>query len=622
MMALLAKHSMEAVPSIRIVRPSVPQEVEDALYCALEKTPADRFRTAGEFAAALRGEIPVARRGRTGMMAAGTLPVAAPAPARSLGRLAMAGIAALVLVGGGLFAWKADARGPRSRAEGDLDPKRVAVLYFDEAGESRELTSLADGLTESLIQQLSQVPSLYVVSRNGVAPFRHVTALDSVARALKVGSLVVGQVRAADKGGVHVDVRLVDAASNTVVDEKGFDVKTKDLATLGKSVSSQVSEFLRKQIGSRIQLEERRSGTESTQAWLALQRGERRRKDADSVLAAGDAAAAGTALDAADASLAEAEREDPQWAAAPTLRATVAAQRARMLRDKPAEALVVIDSGVARAERAIALDASSADALEARGTLAYLRSQQLVKTDEAGAERALVRAEEDLSAATDANPAQASAWATLSLLYYRKQSVQQANMAAQNAYRADAYLRSADAVLTRLFWTSHDMESFPDAQRWCSEGTRRFPEKPFFTECQLWLLTTKLAPPNPSAAWDLYGKLKAVTPPAKWPVDSLRGQIVVAMVLARVPQLADSARHVLARSRASAELDPRREIAGMEAVARVFLHDYDEAITQIELYLTSNPEHARGFKTNTAWWWRDPVLQGNKRFKRLLAGIR
>jgi TolB-like protein len=530
------------------------------------------------------------------------------------------------LLAGGLAAWRAaDSRAARAagaeRAGGDLDPRRVAVLYFEDESEKRELAPLADGLTEALIGALAQVPSLYVVSRNGVAPFRGDSALDSAAHALKVGSLVVGRVRRTPRG-VHVDVRLLDVASNTDVGAQGFDVGASAVGSLGDSVTARVSEFLRKQLGTRIELAERRNATASTQAWLALQRGERLRKDADAALAAGDLEAAVSALTAADATLASAESLDAAWAEAPALRAFVAAQRGRALRARPADAKVAVDSGIAHADRALGLDPRNADALEARGTLRYLRSQQLVSTDPAGSDLALVQAEGDLVASTGANPGQASAWATLSVLYYRKQSVQQANLAAQNAYRADAYLRSADAILTRLFWTSHDMESFQDAQRWCAEGTRRFPAQPFFTECQLWLLTTKLAAPDPPRAWALYRELKRVTPPARWPTDSLRGQIIVAMVLSREPALVDSARRVLDRTNASAELDPQREITGLRAVGRVFLHDYDAAVTDIETYLTSNPEHARGFKTNTAWWWRDPGLQNHPRFQRLLAGIR
>jgi serine/threonine protein kinase len=48
-MAIMARHSMEVVPSLQVVRSSVPDEVEDAVMQALEKTPADRFQTMKEF---------------------------------------------------------------------------------------------------------------------------------------------------------------------------------------------------------------------------------------------------------------------------------------------------------------------------------------------------------------------------------------------------------------------------------------------------------------------------------------------------------------------------------------------------------------------------------------------
>jgi eukaryotic-like serine/threonine-protein kinase len=52
-MAILARHSMEAVPSLQIVRNTVPDEIEDAILRALAKTPADRFPTIRDFADAL-----------------------------------------------------------------------------------------------------------------------------------------------------------------------------------------------------------------------------------------------------------------------------------------------------------------------------------------------------------------------------------------------------------------------------------------------------------------------------------------------------------------------------------------------------------------------------------------
>jgi serine/threonine protein kinase/Tol biopolymer transport system component len=53
--AIVAKVLTERPRRVRLVRPSVPEHVEQAIDCALEKVPADRWQTAGDFADALRG---------------------------------------------------------------------------------------------------------------------------------------------------------------------------------------------------------------------------------------------------------------------------------------------------------------------------------------------------------------------------------------------------------------------------------------------------------------------------------------------------------------------------------------------------------------------------------------
>src|SRR6266508_1398491 len=53
--AIVAKVLTERPRHVRMLRPSVPEHVDDAIECALEKVPADRWQTAGDFADALRG---------------------------------------------------------------------------------------------------------------------------------------------------------------------------------------------------------------------------------------------------------------------------------------------------------------------------------------------------------------------------------------------------------------------------------------------------------------------------------------------------------------------------------------------------------------------------------------
>ena len=122
--------------------------------------------------------------------------------------------------------------------------------------------------------------------------------------------------------------------------------------------------------------------------------------------------------------------------------------------------------------------------------------------------------------------------------------------AAQNAYAADAYLASAKNILTRLFWTSHDLEQYPEAHKWCDEGRRRFPGDRFFTECRLWMYTTRYEKPDVDSAWVYRQRyVNLIAPPTRPYADKL-AQVLVGGALARAG-LADSARHVLVRARAT-----------------------------------------------------------------------
>src|SRR5262249_2230842 len=56
---LLARHALDAVPSLRTGRTTVPVAVEEATIKALAKAPADRYSSVAEFAHALTSPSPV-----------------------------------------------------------------------------------------------------------------------------------------------------------------------------------------------------------------------------------------------------------------------------------------------------------------------------------------------------------------------------------------------------------------------------------------------------------------------------------------------------------------------------------------------------------------------------------
>jgi serine/threonine-protein kinase len=511
------------------------------------------------------------------------------------------------------------------------------VLYFADESKDGSLRFLADGLTESLINELSRVPALDVVSRNGVRPFRgqdYDAVKDSVQRTLKIGSVVRGEVEPSAKGA-NVTVRLVDAVTGKEFNSARFPVDTANTTAAQAELSRRVSDLLRTYVGEQVKLRESRVGTSSSEAWTIVQRAEKRRKDADSLIAAGLTTPALQLLTEADAQLARAEQLDRKWVEPPVSRAAIAYERARAAKGQPTLAAAAIDSGMVYADRALAIDARSADALELRGRLQFQRIDQRLVLEGPEWKRLLAGAERDLSAAVEVNPAQAGAWATRSRVAYKNLDVQLGLLYAQNAYKADAYLSNAREILGRLFWTSFNLEAFPNADQWCAEGRKRFPTDAQFVECQLWMLTTKYKSPDVDAAWRLVDTLKALSPAATWEYEGRMGQILTAGVIAKAVwadsanglttharTLADSAKRVLVRARATPAIDPSRELMGNEIVVRLFLKDYDVAMDLLASYLTANPDHRKGLATNTSPWWRDPAVQSHPRFRALIAGAK
>ena len=143
---------------------------------------------------------------------------------------------------------------------------------------------LADGLTEGLIGQLSP-GAVNSRSSRGTASHRIGTATcprDSIARALKVGTLVEGSVEQ-EKDRVRVTVRLVDAASGAEFQRASFEQPATQYLALGDSLAQKAAVFLRERLGAEVRLREQRQRASNPQAWILVQRAEALSRQADSL---------------------------------------------------------------------------------------------------------------------------------------------------------------------------------------------------------------------------------------------------------------------------------------------------------------------------------------------------
>jgi len=607
--AIMARHSMDHVTAPHIMRDTVPGELEEVMLTALAKAPADRYRTAQEFAEALAGVDTTSAvvRKLTGAQPRRRRQRNLVVPAAvALGAVVMAGAAWAVFGGSG---------GRTRLPESGLELRRIAVLYFDDLSPDAQLTPIADGLTEGLIDELGRVPGLSVISRNGVDAWRGGdVSPDSVARALGAGTLVVGSVAPVGER-VQVTTRLVDGASGSDVGRRAsFVLPRKALLSARDSVARDVSRILREWLGGEVELRERRAATSSLAAWTLVQRAERARKLGIDRLVHGDVHGAGDPAQEADSLLGEAARADPQWIEPPMLRGHVALLLTTIAHD-PSERARLMRQGLEYAGRALTLAPGDARAMEVRGTLRYWAWVFGLEHDHARRRALLDSAEADLDAAVRADPSLASAHATLARLYYDLKDQVSAVLAARRAYETDAYLRDAARILTVLHTGSYNIMQFDEARRWCDEGGRRFTQDYRFVDCQIRAMTMPGAEPDVARAWRLAARLDSLAPASAQ--IKLESQVRIGGIIRRAG-LADSAERVWQRVRPD---DPAiaNELMGLEAAMRAISGDTDGAMRLLKRYVAANPGHS--FPSGMVhWWWRD--LERHPEFRQVMEAAR
>lgn len=509
-------------------------------------------------------------------------------------RLAI-GVAASVLLA--VLVWTIGGRGDAAGAAVTaLDPRRVAVLYFDDHSKNGELAYFASGLTESLIHQLSQVEALEVVSRNGVKPFRRGDlSLDSIARLLRTGSVVEGSVQRSGQR-VRVRVQLVDAETGAPLDSRELERPMGDLFALEDDVTREVAAFLRSRLGQAIHLRERKAATSDARARELVLRAESLREDAVRLAREPnlmDARSALGLLEQADSLLAAAESRDPRWADPSVLRGWIALERGNLLGGGQPRARTY-PVALGHAARALRVDPRHASALELRGTVRWRMAT--ASADAPGADTLVAGAGDDLRAAVANDPLLASAWSTLSQYLRGQGAFAESYVAVRHALEADAYFAEQDEIKERLYRSALALDRFDEARRWCVEGAREFPEDFRFVECELTLAARDGSrPPDVAGARRAVAALEEIDPRDKARLAG-RGynvvyrQAMLAAVLARAGQN-DSARAVLARARAEAggNRDWRVFFLTDEAYVRLRMGDRDGALTNVEAFLRARP---------------------------------
>lgn len=135
----------------------------------------------------------------------------------------------------------------------------IAVLPFVNQNNDPSTEYLADGIPESIINTLSQVPSLKVMSRNSVFHYKgKETDAQAVAKELHVESVLTGRV--AQRGdGLLINVELINTQDNTQIWGQQYNSKLADVFAVQEQIAKDITEKLRVKLasGDRQQLAKR-----------------------------------------------------------------------------------------------------------------------------------------------------------------------------------------------------------------------------------------------------------------------------------------------------------------------------------------------------------------------------
>ncbi len=254
MESITRQHLLTDAPPITNLRPTVPPEVAGALARSLAKNPADRFNPVAQFADALRPGS------QAQMVQIPSTAVRASPVSRKPWMLVCV---AAVVIAAALFFWRHGSGGEGSHSAS------VAVLPFVDLSPSRTDAYLGDGISETLINALANVPGLSVAARTSAFSFRDKAEdVREIGRQLGVAAVLEGSVQ---KAGEHLRVtaQLIKTADGLHLWSESFDRGAGDIFAVQDEVAKAVVNALQFRLVTTSDSSGTRGGTHNAEAYDA-----------------------------------------------------------------------------------------------------------------------------------------------------------------------------------------------------------------------------------------------------------------------------------------------------------------------------------------------------------------
>jgi serine/threonine protein kinase len=222
---MVANVLRESLPDLSAVDPAAPAELRAIISRSVDRDPQRRFASAADLAMALRALL----SGTSGR--------------HPLGKTAR----------------------PRGRS--------LAILPFVNSAGDPQIEYLTDGITESIINSLSQLPALRVVPRSLVFRYKGLqTDPSTIGLALNARTILTGHV--SQQGDMlSIQAELVDTVTEAQLWGERFRQKAADLLLLQEEIAWQISEALRLKLTTAQKKKLRKRPTVQSEAYHQYLRG-------------------------------------------------------------------------------------------------------------------------------------------------------------------------------------------------------------------------------------------------------------------------------------------------------------------------------------------------------------
>ncbi len=184
----------------------------------------------------------------------------------NISKLAIGAIAVLLvsLIGAGYWFY---------RENNSKQIESIAVMPFVNESGNQDVEYLSDGMTETLIGSLSQIPKLNVKARSSVFRYKGKEIdLQKIAQELNVQAILNGRV--AQRGEqLLLNLELVDAQTENVIWSEQYNRRQADLISLQSDVARDVANKLKAKLSSADERRLTKSYTENAEAYQLYLKG-------------------------------------------------------------------------------------------------------------------------------------------------------------------------------------------------------------------------------------------------------------------------------------------------------------------------------------------------------------